>query len=42
MILNDATIKIDIPEDKRFLSIGVQEIYENNQVNINILEDLLD
>ena len=32
VILNDATIKIDIPEDKRFLSIGVQEIYENNQV----------
>ena len=32
VILNDITIKINIPEDKRFLSIGIQEIYENNQI----------
>ena len=31
VILNDITVKIKIPEDKRFLSIGIQEIYENDR-----------
>ena len=32
VLLNDFTFKINIPEDKRFLTIGVQEIYENKKI----------
>ena len=32
VLLNDFTFKINIPEDKRFLTIGVKEIYENKKI----------
>ena len=37
VILNDITFKINISEDKRFLSVGIQEIYENQQIKKKIL-----
>ena len=40
VILNDITVKIKIPEDKRFLSIGIQEIYENDRKKIKKIKEI--
>ena len=40
VVLNDITVKIKIPEDKRFLSIGIQEIYENDRKKIKKIKEI--
>ena len=40
IVLSDNTIKLKIDENSRFLTIGIPEIYENDEVKANSLKNL--